>query len=95
MKNIVRVSLVAAAVAIVGFTGNARAEGEYVNDYPRVTSNNLVGGGPVLVLNTGNSGMPTETRALSNVPLHAQAEPGPAVQAAHSPATLGSQSAGG
>ena len=100
MKKIVRVSLLASAVVIGGFVGNARAEGEYVDEFPQAASsylgtNNVVGGGPVLVLNTGTSEMPTETRTLVLTPLHAQADAQPGIQTAHNPISLGSQSVGG
>jgi len=95
MKNAIKITLFASALMLGGFVNNARAEGEWVNEYPRVASNNIVGGGPVVIANTGNSGMPTETRAAAPVvALHAQAEAKPTQQAGHTAPQLGSQSSG-
>lgn len=88
MKNATKITLFASALLLGGFAADARAEGEWTNEYPRVASNNIVGGGPVAIVNTGNSAMPTETRAL--VPA-----PAPRTQqAVRSPVILGSQSSG-
>jgi len=95
MKNAIKITLFASTLILGGFVNNARAEGEWTNEYPRVASNNIVGGGPVVIANTGNSAMPTETRAVAPAtPLHAQAEARPTQQAGHTAPQLGSQSSG-
>ena len=53
--NIIRNSgLAALVIAVAGFAATAHAEGEYQYVAPASVSNNVVGGGSTIVLNTGN-----------------------------------------
>jgi hypothetical protein len=91
MKKIVGTALFASALMLGGFAGQARAESDMTPYYPRVASNNVVGGGPVQVINTGNSAMPTKSIAIGPSPVSAQ----PNAPALASSIRTGSQSSGG
>lgn len=91
MKKIVGTALFASALMLSGFAGQARAENGSTPEYPRVASRNVVGGGPVQVINTGNSMMPTKSIAIGPAPVSAQ----PNAPALVSSIRTGSQSAGG
>ena len=58
MNNTLKSGLAAATILVGGFSISAHAEGEYQYVAPLSYSNNIVGGGSTLVVNTGNPDAP-------------------------------------
>ncbi len=54
MTNTLKSGLAILLAAAAGFPGTVRAEGEYQYTAPPSFSNNIVGGGSAVVVNTGN-----------------------------------------